>query len=143
MLVLALLAGLGCDPIQRLRDCGPLIETVNTNLDEVRFRLPDAGSDAAAYVEIAAVYDRLGQGLATLSPRSVALERAVASYRELAERAANTSREYADELARPATSKGERKRKEARLERIRTTAKSESSREASVVRKLNSLCHLE
>ncbi len=118
-----------------------MIETVNAGLEELHVQVPDAGSSAPAYEEIAAVYEALGKQLDDLAPADATLAKALASYRDVAERAATHSRAYSVELTAVAKSRPDRANKEARLNRIRTLAKSDLAREATAVRKLNSLCH--
>jgi hypothetical protein len=65
----------------------------------------------------------------------------VASYREVTERAAKHSRSYSEALAGTPRSKKERADHEARLTRIRAQAKGDLTKEATVVRKLNAVCH--
>ncbi|HTV20725.1 MAG TPA: hypothetical protein VMG12_18705, partial [Polyangiaceae bacterium] len=94
-----------------------------------------------AYAEIADAYEALGKRLGELTPSDDALAKAVAGYRELAERAARQSRNYSEALAGEARSKGQRRDKEARLTRIRNQAKSDLARESTVLRKLSAVCH--
>jgi hypothetical protein len=132
-----------CGSLKRVQECERVIVTVNSGLEQVRQHLPDAGADARAYVAIAAEYVRLGDNIQALSSRDETLQRAIDSYREVATRAAQSSRDYSEELARPTASKAERKSKKVRLQRIRTLAKNDLTREAAAVRKLNALCHPE
>ncbi len=133
----------GCGALKRVHECEQVAESINTEMAEIRFQLPDAGVEAPAYTEIAAVYDRLSQRVSAIAARDTALARTLVSYKDVLERAAQHSRAYAEELAQPAPSKQERKEREGRLKRIRTMAKNDLVREASVVRKLNALCHQE
>jgi hypothetical protein len=138
---LLLLSSMGCGVVERVNDCQEVIETVNAGLAELQVQVPDAGSSPAAYNEIADRYDALGKRLAELSPDDPALAKAVAGYRELAERAARQSRNYSEALAGATRSKRERRDKDARLSRIRSQAKTDLAREATVIRKLNAVCH--
>lgn len=138
---LLLLAVTGCGALSRAQECQEVIEIVNTGLAELQVQVPDAGASPAAYDEIANAYEALGKRLAELSPSDGALAKAVASYRELTERAARQSRNYSEALAGPARSKRERRDKEARINRIRAQAKTDLAREATVIRKLNAVCH--
>jgi hypothetical protein len=142
--LLAFCAGVnGCTPLERVQECEKLIEMVNPGLEQVRLRLPDAGTDSESYAAIATEYDRLTERMQTLTPPDDGLRRAVSAYAEVVQRAAQHSREYAEELRRPTASRAERKNQEARLKRIRAAAKGDLSREAAAVRKLNTLCHPE
>lgn len=138
---LLLLGAAGCGAVGRVHECQQVIDTVNAGLAELQVQVPDAGSSPAAYDEIANAYEALGKRLGEFSLSDGALAKAVASYRELMERAARQSRNYSEALAGSARSKRERRDKEARLTRIRTQAKTELAREATVVRKLNAVCH--
>ena len=59
----------------------------------------------------------------------------------VAQRAAKSSRAYSEALSERAGSSKQRADKQARLNRIRAEAQSDTAREALVVRKLNSVCH--
>lgn len=118
-----------------------MIEIVNAGLAELQVQVPDAGSSPAAYDEIANAYEALAKRLGELSPSDGALAKAVVSYRELMERAARQSRNYSEALAGTARSRRDRRDKEARITRIRGQAKTDLAREATVVRKLNAVCH--
>jgi hypothetical protein len=138
---LLLLGMTGCGALERARECQEVIDVVNTGLADLQVQVPDAGSSPAAYNEIADAYDALGKRLGELSPSDGALAKAVAGYRDLTERAARQSRNYSEALAGAARSKRERRDKEARLTRLRAQAKTDLAREATVVRKLNAVCH--
>jgi hypothetical protein len=138
---LLLLGMTGCGAVKRVRECQEVIETVNAGVAQLQVQVPDAGSSPAAYGEIAGAYEALGKRLSELSPSDGALAKAVASYQELMERAARQSRNYSEALAGAARSKRERRDKEARITRIRGQAKTDLAREATVVRKLNAVCH--
>lgn len=138
---LLLLASTGCGVVERVHDCQEVIETVNAGLADLQVQVPDAGSSPAAYSEIADRYEALGQRLAELSPDDPALAKAVAGYRDLMERAARQSRNYSEALAGAARSKRDRRDKDVRLTRIRSQAKTDLAREATVIRKLNAVCH--
>ena len=141
MIALALALGSGCGALERVHECEAVIETVNSGLENIYVQLPDAGTSAPAYEEIALAYEALIRRIDALAPKDSSLERALASYKEVAERAAKHSRSFSEELATRAKSPGERKSKDARLKRIRNLAKADLTRETSVVRKLDSLCH--
>src|SRR5262245_13869444 len=126
---------LGCGAVKRVHECKAVIEAVNDGLSELHLQVPDAGDSAAAYAAIAGGYDALGQRLGALAPGDPALAKALESYRELAQRAAKNSREYAEALRAPESSRKLRVDKQARLEKIRVDAQSDVSREALVVRK--------
>lgn len=130
----------GCGALRRAHDCESVVEIVNEGLANIRFEAPDAGRDGPAYERIASTYEDLGRRLAELPLSDGALSKAVASYRELIERVAKHSRDYARELSSPATSKAERKSLEQRLKRIRNQAKTDVAREAALVRKINTVC---
>jgi hypothetical protein len=138
---LLLLGMTGCGAVKRVRECQQVIDTVNAGLAELQVQVPDAGSSPAAYGEIANAYEALGKRLGELSPSDGALAKAVAGYQELMERAARQSRNYSEALGGAARSKRDRRDKEARITRIRGQAKSDLAREATVVRKLNAVCH--
>jgi hypothetical protein len=137
-----LMLGLGaCGSLKRVHECEAVISTVNASLGEIEFQMPDAGASAVAYEQIATEYEQLVKNIDQLQPKDMALNKALASYKEVAERAAKHSRSFSSELASVAKSRAERKNKEVRLNRIRTLAKADLTREATVVRKLNTLCH--
>lgn len=139
--LISIVTAAGCGALKRVHECEAVIETVNAGLDDIHVQVPDAGASSAAYEQIAVAYEELTKRIDQLQVEDAALGRALGSYREIAERAAKHSRSFAAELATKAKSKGARKSKEARLNRIRALAKGELAREASVVRKLNALCH--
>jgi hypothetical protein len=141
MAAILLLGATGCGALSRAQECQEVVEIVNTGLAELQVQVPDAGDSPAAYDEIANAYDAIGKRLGELSPSDAALAKAVASYRELTERAARQSRNYSEALAGVARSKRERRDKEARINRIRSQAKTDLAREATVIRKLNVVCH--
>jgi hypothetical protein len=138
---LVLLGATGCGAIERVHECQAVIDAVNAGVGELQVQVPDAGSSPGAYKEIAEAYDALGKRLAELAPSDAALAKAVEGYRELAERAARQSRNYAEALAGVGRTKRERRDREARLTRIRNQAKADLSREATAIRKLNAVCH--
>jgi hypothetical protein len=131
----------GCGAVKRVHECQGVIETVNAGLEDLHVQVPDAGTSAAAYAEIADAYDALGKRLDALAPSDTTLAKAVESYREVTDRAAKQSRSYSEALAVVPKSKKERTDKEARLTRIRTQAKADVAKEATAVRKLNAVCH--
>lgn len=140
--VALLLCGVcSCGALTRAQECEAVIEVVNSGLADARFAAPDAGRDAEAYEAIAGTYDDVGKKLEALELTDAALAKAVAAYRELVDRSANHSRSYARELASRPRSRGARRSWERRLERLRNQARADVTREASVVRKLNTLCH--
>jgi hypothetical protein len=130
-----------CGVLKRVHECEQVVETVNAGLEDLATRVPDAGTSATAYEAIASAYEELGKSIELLQPNDNALEKAVASYKEVIDRAAVNSRSFAAELARPARSRAEKKNKNLRLERIRGAASGEVGREALALRKINSLCH--
>jgi hypothetical protein len=138
---LMLLVTGGCGAVKRVHECQDVIETVNAGLAELSVQVPDAGADAAAYSQIAEGYEALGKRLDQLAPSDTALSKAVASYREVTERAAQQSRSYSQALAVRPRSKKERRDHEAGLARIRSQARADLAKEAAVVRKLNAVCH--
>ena len=131
----------GCGAVERVRQCREVVDAVNAGVSELHLQVPDAGVSASAYARIARGYEALGKRLDELSPTDTALAKALASYRELTERAAKNSRAYSEALRTPASSRKQRSDKEARLNRIRSQAQADVSREAQVVRKLNAVCH--
>jgi predicted nucleic acid-binding Zn-ribbon protein len=138
---LMLLVTPGCGAVKRVHECQGVIETVNAGLEDLHVQVPDAGTSAEAYSQIASAYDALGKRLDAIAPSDTALAKAVEGYRELTERAAKQSRSYSEALAVVPKSRKERTDKEARLTRIRNQAKAEVAKEATVVRKLNAVCH--
>jgi hypothetical protein len=136
------LAGAGCTALERAHDCVGVVDIVNGSLGDIRFDAPDAG-DPETYERFASTYDDVSKRIELLAIEDAALAKAVESYGDVLERAARQSRAYARELTKKAdnTSKGERRSAERRMEKLRAQAKTELSREASAVRKLNTLCH--
>jgi hypothetical protein len=92
-------------------------------------------------VQVANEYEALAKELESASSTDDALNKTIVAYRELIQRAAKHSREFSEELDRPTSTPEEDREKETRLARLRAQAKNEVNREASLVRKLNSLCH--
>ena len=140
VLVFAPVAMAGCSSLRRAHECKRVIDTVNGSLSELALDA-DAGASPAAYVRLADAYDALGKQLEGASSEDPALSKLFASYRELIQRAAHQSRLFAEELDKPSSTPEEEAEKETRLAGLRTRAKGEVSREASLVRKLNGLCH--
>jgi hypothetical protein len=138
---LMLLVTSGCGAVKRVHECQGVVEIVNGGLEDLHVQVPDAGTSAEAYSQIADAYDTLGKRLGALAPSDTTLAKAVESYRDLTERAAKQSRSYSEALAAVPKSKKERTDKEARLTRIRSQATAEVAKEAAVVRKLNAVCH--
>ncbi|HEU4579342.1 MAG TPA: hypothetical protein VFS67_13865 [Polyangiaceae bacterium] len=131
---------IGCSSLRRARECQRMVDTVNGSLSQ----LPndaDAGASPATYLRLADAYDALAKQLEGARSEDPALSKAFDSYRELIQRAARQSRLFAEELDKPVSTPEEQAEKETRLARIRTQSKGEVSREASLVRKLNGLCH--
>jgi predicted nucleic acid-binding Zn-ribbon protein len=118
-----------------------MVDTVNDGLSRVATSAADAGANPATYVQLAEGYEALARELQSASSTDETLNKAMGSYRELIQRAAKQSREFSEELDRPATTPEEEREKEARLARLRAQAKNEVNREATLVRKLNGLCH--
>lgn len=139
LLLFAQLASAGCTSLERAHDCDGLADIVNRGLVDVRFDAPDAG-DAETYERFAATYDDVSKRIEQLTIEDAALAKAAGSYRDVLERAAKQSRAYARELTSSAT-KSDRRSAERRMEKIRAQAKTDLSREAAAVRKLNTLCH--
>jgi hypothetical protein len=131
----------GCGAVKRVHECEGVIETVNGGLANLHVEVPDAGASPSAYARIADAYDALGKSLDELAPSDVSLAKALAGYREVTERAAKQSRSYSEALAGVARTRKEKNEKQARLSRIRAQAKNDLVREATAVRKLNSVCH--
>jgi hypothetical protein len=136
----ALLALSSCSSLRRVHDCKRVIDTVNGNLSQLAYDA-DAGVNAATYVRLADAYEALGKQLEGADSRDPALSKIFGAYRDLIQRAAQQSRLFAEELDKPSSTPEEEAEKEARLTRLRTRAKGEVGREASLVRKLNGLCH--
>ncbi|HKO93254.1 MAG TPA: hypothetical protein VJU61_18995 [Polyangiaceae bacterium] len=118
-----------------------MIETLNESLRALAPQVVAAGPSPAAYSRIADGYAELDSKLQSTHPRDASLIKLVAAYRELTQRATKHSRAFAEELAKPTGSADEEKERDARLDRLRNQAKSEQAKEASLVRKLNTLCH--
>jgi hypothetical protein len=141
LLLILELAGSGCAALDRAHDCSGVADIVNGALVDVRFDAPDAG-DPEAYQRFAATYDDVSKQIGSLSIEDAALAKAVGSYRDVLDRAAKHSRAFAKEMASSGSdTKAERRSSERRLERIRAQAKTDLTREASAVRKINTLCH--
>lgn len=132
---------LGCGAVKRVHQCQAVVQIVNEGLAELELQVPDAGESASAYAAIAAGYEALDRRLDALAPGDSSLAKAIESYREVAQRAAKSSRAYSEALSERAGSSKQRADKQARLNRIRAEAQSDTAREALVVRKLNSVCH--
>ena len=139
-LVLAPVSLTACSSLRRVHECKRVIDTVNGSLGQL-VDDADAGASPATYVRLADAYDALGKQLEGASSQDPALSKLFGSYRELIQRAAHQSRVFAEELDKPSSTPEEEAEKETRLTRLRAQAKSEVSREASLVRKLNGLCH--
>jgi hypothetical protein len=135
-------AGAGCTALERAHDCGGVVDIVNGSLSDIRFDAPDAG-DAETYERFATTYEDVSKKIELLAIEDTALAKAVESYRDVVQRAAKQSRAYARELTNSASNndKAGRRSAERRMEKLRAQAKTELSREASAVRKLNTLCH--
>lgn len=76
---LALLASLGCAPLERARQCRELAARVNPGLAEIR-RLNEGDQTAGVLREIGARYDRIADDLGPLEFQSRALAQAVQDY---------------------------------------------------------------
>jgi hypothetical protein len=137
---MGLLVALGCSPLRRTRECSRVVETINSGVSGIQ-SLSNSGRSALVYAQIAAAYEQLGKQLGSLLPRDPDLSRTLASYRDLTQRAAKHTREYSEELAKVPEGATLEPDTLARLDRIRSAAKVELTREASLVRKLNALCH--
>jgi hypothetical protein len=129
----------GCSSLRRANECKRVIDTVNGSLSQLQDA--DAGASPATYVRLADAYDALAKQLEGASSDDPTLSKAFSSYRELIQRAARQSRSFAEELDKPTSTPEEEAEKETRLTHLRTQGKGEASREASLVRKLNGLCH--
>ncbi len=135
------MSALGCSPLRRASECKQVVELVNDGLGSMATSMADAGPDPAKYARVADAYEALGKSLEAASSRDETLSKTIESYRELIQRAAKHSREFSEELERPASTPEEEHEKETRLARLRAVAKNDVNREASLVRKLNGLCH--
>lgn len=140
ILVFAPVVFLGCSSLRRAHECKRVIDTVNGSLSQLAHDA-DAGASPGTYVQLADAYDALGKQLEGASSEDPALSKLFSSYRELIQRAAHQSRLFAEELDKPSSTPEEEAEKETRLTRLRTQAKGEANREASLVRKMNGLCH--
>ncbi|HVZ34071.1 MAG TPA: hypothetical protein VG963_16710 [Polyangiaceae bacterium] len=131
---------LGCTPLRRTSECLRVVDTINSGISGIQ-NLSNSGRSAAVYRQIATAYEQLGKQLGALLPKDSDLSKALASYRDLTQRAAKHARDYSEELAKVPEGATLEPDTQARLDRIRSAAKVELTREASLVRKLNSLCH--
>src|SRR5687768_12252843 len=95
----AILAAVGCGALKRVHECEAVIETVNAGLEGIYVQVPDAGASSAAYEQIAVAYDDLTKRIDQLQVEDVSLAKALATYREVTERAATHSRAFGAELA--------------------------------------------
>ena len=136
-----LLGALSCSPLRRVGECKQLVDAVNDSLSRVASSTADAGASPAIYARVAADYEALAKELETVASSDETLNKTMGAYRELVQRAAKHSREFSEELDRPTSTPEEEREKETRLARLRALAKNEVNREASLVRKLNGLCH--
>jgi hypothetical protein len=136
-----LAAALGCSPLRRVHECKRVIDAVNGGLEGMPAHGADAGASPATYTQLADAYDAIGKQLEGASSADPALHKTFGAYRDMMQRAAKSSRAFAEELDKPASSPEEQTEKEARLSRLRAQAKNEVSREAALARKLNGLCH--
>jgi hypothetical protein len=141
-----LLAGLAlcttaCNSLRRVRDCKRVIDTVNVGLSDIAIQDSDAGASPVTYVRLAETYDALGKRLEGADSQDPALSKTFGAYRELIQRAAKQSRAFSEELDKPASTPEEKQEQESRLAHLRLQAKNDVNREASLVRKLNGLCH--
>lgn len=136
-----LLGVLACSPLRKVAECRQVVGTINSGLSRVATAAADAGASAVTYAQLADQYETLAKSLETLSSSDDALNKAVGAYRELIQRSAKHSREFSEELDRPTSTPEEEREKETRLARLRALAKNDVNREASLVRKLNGLCH--
>jgi hypothetical protein len=118
-----------------------MVDAVNDGLSRLATSAADAGANPATYAQLAEGYEELAKALESASSTDEALNKTMGSYRELIQRAAKQSREFSEELDRPTSTPEEEREKETRLARLRVQAKNEVNREASLVRKLNGLCH--
>jgi hypothetical protein len=132
---------LSCSSLRKVGECKQVIDIVNGGLSRVATAAADAGASAVTYTQLADEYEALAKSLETTSTSDDALNKAIGAYRELIQRAAKNSREFSEELDRPASTPEEEREKETRLARLRALAKNEVNREALLVRKLNGLCH--
>jgi hypothetical protein len=132
---------LACSSLRRVHDCKRVIDTVNDGLSGVSSADADAGASPATYVRLADAYDALGKQLEGTDSQDPALSKTFGSYRELIQRAAKQSRAFSEELDKPTSTPEEEKEKESRLANLRIQSKNDVNREASLVRKLNGLCH--
>ena len=132
---------LACSSLRRVHDCKRVIDTVNSGLSGVAISDADAGASPATYTRLAEAYDALGKQLEGADSEDPALSKTFGAYRELIQRAAKQSRTFSEELDKPTSTPEEEKEKESRLAHLRNQAKNDVNREASLVRKLNGLCH--
>src|SRR5687767_1192730 len=132
---------LACSSLRRVQDCKRVIDTVNGGLGEVSASAADAGASPATYVRLADAYDALAKRLEGADSRDPALSKTFGAYRELIQRATKQSRAFSEELDKPTSTPEEEKEKESRLAQLRSQGKNDVNREASLVRKLNGLCH--
>lgn len=132
---------LACNSLRRVHDCKRVIDTVNGGLSGISTYDADAGASPATYVRLADAYDALGKQLEGADSQDPALSKTFGAYRELIQRAAKQSRAFSEELDKPTSTPEEEKEQQSRLAQLRNQAKNDVNREASLVRKLNGLCH--
>lgn len=136
-----LLGVLSCSSLRKVGECKQMVDTVNGGLNRIAILEADAGASPITYAQLANEYEALARGLETTSSSDEALNKTIGAYRELMQRSATLSRQFSEELDRPVSTPEEEREKDTRLARLRAQAKNEVNREASLVRKLNGLCH--
>lgn len=131
-----------CQSLGRLSECELLIEEINSGLADIREVMPDAGAlEAPAYQRIAERYAVLRTRVKGLNLQDAALMRLVEDYRAVLERADARARGYAEVLTYRPKGKRAQKARRDKLRRQQELARGERSRETSVVRRLDELCH--
>lgn len=132
---------LACNSLRRVHDCKRVIDTVNGGLSGISTYDADAGASPTTYARLADAYEALGKQLEGADSQDPALSKTFGAYRELIQRAAKQSRAFSEELDKPTSTPEEEKEQQSRLAQLRNQAKNDVNREASLVRKLNGLCH--
>lgn len=135
-----LLLACSCSVLDRVQDCNAISEVVGRQIEQVKIRLPGADGSSTVYYEIAAAYEALSFGLKELRVRDRSIQRALESYLQSIDQAGRHSRSFAHALTTVARPAKERRKRKARLARIRGKVESERSRTTATYRKLSALC---
>lgn len=132
----------GCQGVGRLSECQQLIEEVNSGLADIREVLPDAGTRRPdTYRRVAERYQTLHLHLAQTNWRDRALDGVLEDYRGVLKRAENRARGFAKLLDKKPRSKRAKQSHSTKRRRQTELARGEKSRQTSVIRRINELCH--